>query len=116
MACTSSQRCLVQLLREPIRSKSVPAFLVPALTQSSRSRQWFSTTSAARSRIGGAPVSIPPEVNLNLIELPQVKARGKAKDAPKLAVEVKGPLGLSSHTNWVPNLIHFGAEFAGTFA
>lgn len=95
MSCAASQRCLVQLLREPIRSKSVPAFLVPALSQPLRT-QCFSTTSAARSRIGGASVSIPPEVNLSLIDLPQTNVRGKAKDAPKMAVEVKGPLGLSS--------------------
>ncbi|GAM34196.1 hypothetical protein TCE0_015r01614 [Talaromyces pinophilus] len=92
MSCAASQRCLVQLLREPIRSRSVPTFLVPALSQPLRT-QSFSTTSAARSRIGGAPVSIPPEVNLSLIDLPQTNVRGKAKDAPKMAVEVNGPLG-----------------------
>lgn len=40
-------------------------------------------------------MSIPPEVNLSLIDLPQNNVRGKAKDAPKVAVEVNGPLGLS---------------------
>lgn len=41
-------------------------------------------------------MSIPPEVNLSLIDLPQTNVRGKSKDAPKVAVEVNGPLGLSS--------------------
>lgn len=97
MSCAASQRCLVQLLREPIRSRSVPTFLVPALSQPSRT-QCFSTTSAARSRVGGAPVSIPPEVNLRLVDLPQTQVRGKSKEAAKIAVEVNGPLGTSCHT------------------
>lgn len=97
MSCAASQRCLVQLLREPLRQKSVPAFLVPALSQPLRA-QCFSTTSAVRSRIGGAPVSVPPEVKLNFIDLPQTQLRGRSKEIPKQAIEVEGPLGTSFTT------------------
>ncbi|QKX58776.1 uncharacterized protein TRUGW13939_05903 [Talaromyces rugulosus] len=92
MNCRASQRCLLQLLREPVRSRSVPTFLVPALSQPLRS-QCFSTTPATQSRIGSAPVSVPAEVNLKFIDLPHANTRDRSKEIPKVAIEVNGPLG-----------------------
>lgn len=79
-------------MRDPLRSNAVPSFLVPAFSQPLRAQ--FSTTSPAQSRVGGAPISIPPDVSLTFIDLPQAQTRGRsAKDIPKTAVQVKGPLG-----------------------
>ncbi|CAG8032732.1 unnamed protein product [Penicillium salamii] len=85
------QRCVRQLLREPFQRSSLPIFLAPAFS-SSRS-QCFSTTSPAQSRVGGAPISIPPEVTFNLVDLPETLTRTRGKDIPKFAAEIKGPRG-----------------------
>ncbi|KAL1986582.1 hypothetical protein VTN96DRAFT_6160 [Rasamsonia emersonii] len=92
MSCAASRRCLTQLLRDPVRSTSLPTFLVPAFSQPLRA-QWFSTTSLTHSRVGATPITVPPEVTLKFIDLPQPKSRGRAKEIPKMAVEVNGPLG-----------------------
>ncbi|KAJ9224509.1 hypothetical protein DTO212C5_5086 [Paecilomyces variotii] len=93
MSCAVSRSCFRQLMRDPLRNNAVPSFLVPAFSQPLRA-QCFSTTSPAQSRVGGAPISIPPDVSLNFIDLPQAQTRGRsAKDIPKTAVQVKGPLG-----------------------
>lgn len=93
MSCAASRRCLTQLLRDPVRSTSLPTFLVPAFSQPLRA-QWFSTTSLTHSRVGATPITVPPEVTLKFIDLPQPKSRGRAKEIPKMAVEVNGPLGM----------------------
>ncbi|KAH8704916.1 putative mitochondrial 54S ribosomal protein YmL16 [Talaromyces proteolyticus] len=92
MPCHASKRCLMQLMREPVRTGTVPTFLVPALSHPLRS-QCFSTTSAVKSRVGSSPVSIPPEVDLKFIDLPQTQTRDRSKEIPKIAIEVNGPLG-----------------------
>jgi len=66
---------------------------VPAFSQPLRA-QCFSTTSPAQSRIGSTPVSIPPEVSLKFIDLPQTQTRGRVKEVPKTAIEVSGPKGM----------------------
>lgn len=96
MFCPASRRCLTRLLRDPARGYSIPTFLVPAFSQPSRA-QCFSSTAPAPSRIGGTPISIPPEVTLNLIDLPRTQLRGRAKEAPTTAIEVSGPLGIYHH-------------------
>jgi large subunit ribosomal protein L6 len=93
MSCAASKRCLTQLIRDPARSRSLPTFLVPAFSQPLRA-QCFSTTSAAQSRVGGAPISVPPEVSLKFVDLPQTQVRSRTKEIPKMAIEVKGPLGM----------------------
>ncbi|KAL5050677.1 hypothetical protein BDW71DRAFT_104783 [Aspergillus fruticulosus] len=72
-------------------SKRSPTF--PAPLSRSQPTQCFSTTPRAQSRVGGAQVSVPPEVSLKFIDLPQVQGRGAGKDQPRVAVEVNGPLG-----------------------
>ncbi|PLN83342.1 putative mitochondrial 54S ribosomal protein YmL16 [Aspergillus taichungensis] len=92
-----TQSCLRQLTRGPLRQGSLPIFLAPAFSQLPRT-QSFSTTSPTQSRVGAAAISIPPEVSLKFIDLPQVAVRGVAKDIPTTKVEIKGPLGELSLT------------------
>ncbi|KAL4908739.1 hypothetical protein BDW74DRAFT_72745 [Aspergillus multicolor] len=84
------QTCFRQLVRSSLPKRN-PAF--PAPLSRSQPTQCFSTTPRVQSRVGGAAVSVPPEVSLKFIDLPQVQGRGAGKDQPKIAVEVKGPLG-----------------------
>ncbi|KAF7594002.1 hypothetical protein BBP40_010399 [Aspergillus hancockii] len=89
MSCSLTQSCLRQLSRSPLKQGSLPIFLAPAFSRA----QSFSTTSRTQSRVGGAAISVPPEVSLKFIDLPQTQVRGRAKDIPKTAIEIKGPLG-----------------------
>ncbi|EAW06639.1 mitochondrial 54S ribosomal protein uL6m [Aspergillus clavatus NRRL 1] len=84
------QSCLRQLVRSPLRQRNLPVFLTPAYPQRTR---YFSTTSPTQSRVGGATISVPPEVSLKFIDLPQTQIRDRSKEIPKTAIEVKGPLG-----------------------
>ncbi|KAI9370055.1 ribosomal protein L6, alpha-beta domain-containing protein [Aspergillus egyptiacus] len=81
------QSCFRQLARSSLSRRDSISL------GSGLSRQCFSTTPRVQSRIGGAAVSVPPEVSLKFIDLPQVKARGNAQNEPKSAIVVKGPLG-----------------------
>ncbi|KAE8132589.1 ribosomal protein L6, alpha-beta domain-containing protein [Aspergillus pseudotamarii] len=92
MSRSLTQNCFKQLSRGPLRQGSLPLYLAPAFSYPQRA-QPFSTTSPTQSRVGGAPISVPPEVSLKFIDLPQTQVRGLAKDIPKTAIEVKGPLG-----------------------
>ncbi|MCJ1336396.1 hypothetical protein MMC09_001672 [Bachmanniomyces sp. S44760] len=76
-----------------IYSSNVPDFLAPALCNAS-TRQKFSTSPHPRSRIGGAPLSLPPEVDLRILE-PVVSKRKTSitRVEPPRIVEVQGPLG-----------------------
>lgn len=94
MSCAVPAACLRPLARNSLGHNALPTFLTPAFSRPQRP-QCFSTSSPAQSRIGRAAVSIPPEVSLNFVNLPQGKMRGRATITPKLAVEVKGPLGWS---------------------
>ncbi|KAJ5627020.1 54S ribosomal protein L6 [Penicillium herquei] len=85
------QRCARQLLREPFQRRSLPLFLTPAFSPSRV--QCFSSTSPAQSRIGGAPISVPPEVSLSLIDAPNAGAQGRGKSASKVSAHIKGPKG-----------------------
>ncbi|RAH40830.1 mitochondrial 54S ribosomal protein uL6m [Aspergillus brunneoviolaceus CBS 621.78] len=86
------QSCLRQFARSSLRTgaasaRPASAFALPLRTQP------FSTTSPTQSRKGSAPITIPPEVSLKFIDLPVVSVRGGAEEAPKVAIEVSGPLG-----------------------
>ncbi|KAL4795092.1 ribosomal protein L6, alpha-beta domain-containing protein [Aspergillus venezuelensis] len=80
-----SQSCLRQLTRGPIFKTTPFSRAQPS--------QCFSTTPRVQSRIGGAAISIPQEVSLKFIDLPQTQARGSSEIPPKTAIEVTGPLG-----------------------
>lgn len=69
-----------------------PRFLAPAFNNGAR-RQALSGTARLESRIGSAPLSLPLEVNLRLLEPPSTRKNAvRRNELPKL-VEVEGPLG-----------------------
>ncbi|KAJ5899370.1 Ribosomal protein L6 bacterial-type [Penicillium taxi] len=90
MSCLS-HRCARQLLKEPFQRGSLPLFLTPAFSPARA--QCFSTTSPAQSRVGGASISVPPEVSLKLVDLPTSSSRTRGKDVPTVAAHIKGPKG-----------------------
>lgn len=53
----------------------------------------FSSSSQCRSRVGGAPLSLPAEVNLRILELPALRSKDITGAEPPKTVEVEGPLG-----------------------
>ena len=73
-----------------LTSESIPAFLLPAFQVPTASRA-FATTSPCLSKIGSAPLSIPPEVTFR-IAAPPARGRGTRVQA-RPTVHIKGPLG-----------------------
>lgn len=55
----------------------------------------FSTTRLCRSKIGSAPLSVPPEVKFNIIQPAALRAGKQAisKEEQGSTVEISGPLG-----------------------
>ncbi|KAF7511057.1 hypothetical protein GJ744_005288 [Endocarpon pusillum] len=92
MSCPAVHRSLRRLVREPQTASLVPVFLLPCLAKPYQARS-FSCSAASYSRVGGAAISIPPEVSLRFFDLPKSNVRSRAKDVPVSAVEVAGPLG-----------------------
>ena len=108
-----TQRCARQLLQESSRRSLLPLFLAPAFSPSRA--QCFSTTSPAQSRVGAAPISVPPEVSLNLVDLPKTLTRTRGKDVPKFAAHIKGPKGVSHfrrdlREQWLMSSLKFQAR------
>jgi hypothetical protein len=73
---------------------SIPSFLLPAFTFPA-STSSFSTSSQCRSKIGRAPLSLPPEVKFTVTQAP---ARGPSSSQVSRAqqgsvVEIEGPKG-----------------------
>ncbi|OAG34572.1 hypothetical protein AYO21_11266 [Fonsecaea monophora] len=103
MACTSLQSSFRRLVREASRSgpREIPSFLVPALSISRPLRARHASTlvepqtqiPSHQSRIGRAPITVPPEVSLRFYELPKGNVRSRHPDTPNMALEVTGPLG-----------------------
>jgi hypothetical protein len=94
MSYPAASRSLRRLARQASASSSIPLFLLPCLPKSHQARS-FSSNHASNSRIGGAAISVPPEVSLRFFELPKSNIRSRKKDVPVSAVEVAGPLGTS---------------------
>ena len=72
---------------------SVPLldFLIPAFPTATISRS-FASTSKCASRIGSAPLSLPAEVNLRILEAPKQKKLISRVEPPRI-LEIEGPLG-----------------------
>ncbi|KAK0515135.1 hypothetical protein JMJ35_002514 [Cladonia borealis] len=70
----------------------LPDFLLPAFS-SPRTSKSFSSTSKCRSRIGSEPLSLPPNVDLQILDPPVQKNKSVALTEQPKIVEVKGPLG-----------------------
>ena len=91
MACQTLRRPLKSLSRGAQNPSMIPDFLLPAFAHP-RQRN-FSTSPKSSSRVGKAPVSIPPEVSLRFFDLPKVNTRSRNVNTPRTAVEVTGPQG-----------------------
>lgn len=76
------------------RDVTLPAFLVPAFAQRSRQTSAFSTSSRCASKVGRAPLSLPPDVTFQIHQTPPPKAgRQVSRTQVGSTVNVKGPLG-----------------------
>jgi large subunit ribosomal protein L6 len=71
----------------------LPTFLVPSLVPNPHISH-FSSTTRCHSKIGRAPLSLPPEVTFRILEtLPKRQSRGISRAEPNRSVEIEGPLG-----------------------
>ena len=78
----------------PLRTIILPEFLVPAFARTTRSQsRQFSQSISSQSRIGAAALSIPQDVQLTLLDLPQGKAATPTRIERPRTIQVKGPLG-----------------------
>ncbi len=86
---------LAARLHKTTISTTVPLldFLVPGY-RIAPSAKPFSSTSYCGSRIGSAPLSVPAEVNLRVIEPAPPKKTAIRSAAPQRTIEVEGPLGM----------------------
>ena len=73
-------------------SVSLPSFLLPAFQPASPFRS-FATSSPRLSKIGKAPLSIPPEVTFNVITHKQGSNGRISRTQPTSTVHIRGPLG-----------------------
>lgn len=86
-------RCLRQLTTQPSPVGCLPAFLLPAFSSTPTVRP-FSTSIPCASRVGGATLSLPPEVNMTILAPPTPKNKNRiSRVEPVATVEVEGPLG-----------------------
>ncbi len=92
MPCTAARHPLQKLVTESCSFRQIPSFLVPSLANA-RCQRSFSTTRTSQSRVGGATISVPPEVSLRFYDLPKSNVRSRKTDLPTSAVDVVGPLG-----------------------
>lgn len=66
----------------------------PSVSAARQCIRSFSTTRLCRSKVGGAPLSLPPEVKFNILAPTAVNAgKGVSKDEQGRTVEISGPLG-----------------------
>ena len=91
MFSTARRRCARSLLA-PSQPKidSLPLFLLPTF-QAPAAARGFASTSPCQSKIGSAPLSIPPGVTFKVIP-PSSRGRG-ARSQAMSTVQIKGPLG-----------------------
>ena len=75
----------------------LPDFLLPAFATPRISKS-FSNTSKCKSRIGSEPLSLPPNVDLQILEPPVQKNKSVALTEQPKIIEVKGPLGTFDQT------------------
>lgn len=74
-------------------SSAIPTFLLPAFQPPTAAAvRTFATTSPCQSKIGSQPLSIPPEVTLQIVPPSGRAARG-ARTLDTKTVKIKGPLG-----------------------
>ncbi|KAL8702907.1 MAG: hypothetical protein Q9201_003913 [Fulgogasparrea decipioides] len=92
MAITKCKKILLQNHVSRAVS-SLPDFLIPAFhTLPPSTTRSFSASARHASRVGSAPIALPPDVHLRLLEPPQRKG-GVTRVEPSKTLEVEGPLG-----------------------
>ena len=79
----------------------LPDFLVPAI--SCTTSRCFSSSSPCASRVGSAPLSLPSEVNLRLLEPPVKRKKSITRIEPPKVLEIEGPLGKNIHCYYAKN-------------
>lgn len=97
MFSTAKRRCVSAVSNLQCSEVIIPSFLLPAFQPAPQRSAAFSTSSSCRSKIGRAPLSIPPDVNFRILEPPPVKAGSRVgRTQPGPTVEVEGPKGRMS--------------------
>ena len=80
-----------RLLKQPVTT--LPDFLVPAFQVIPHTtRRSFASSAPRTSRVGAAPIALPPEVNLRLLDPPKRRGAVTRVEPPK-TIEIEGPLG-----------------------
>ena len=107
--CTRSSKALRSVFATTkTQDLTLPAFLVPAFAPKSQPSH-FSSSTRCRSKIGRAPLSLPPEVTFRILEAPIPKqGRTISRTEPSRKVEIEGPLGKMSMT--IPAYISIAAN------
>ncbi|KAI4198490.1 MAG: hypothetical protein LQ346_002765 [Caloplaca aetnensis] len=91
--------------RFPLPDFLIPAFhVIPSLT----SRD-FSSSLPRASRVGATPVTVPPDVNLRLLDPPKRRGAVYRVEPPK-TIEIEGPLGKASVQ--LPPFVSYGLDEA----
>lgn len=104
MFSTARRRCLQGAGASLKSSASSQSPIQTAVHPPTYACRAFSTSNPCQSKIGRAPLSIPPEVQFEII--PPTKTRGgriSSRDEQGATVHVKGPLGEMSYT--VPSFV-----------
>lgn len=104
--CMRSSRALLNSTPTALRETTLPAFLVPAFAQRQRTSR-FSTSTQRRSKIGSAPLSLPPNVTFEVIPPPaQLPNARVSRTQVGATVKIEGPLGKMSMQ--IPPYINIG--------
>lgn len=91
MFASARRRCAQSIAKSLITiSDPAPVFLLPSLSRLAMYRT-FTTTSPCQSKIGSAPLSVPPGVSFQVTP-PSSKSKGTRVQAMS-TVQIKGPLG-----------------------
>ncbi|THV92483.1 60S ribosomal protein-like protein L6 [Aureobasidium pullulans] len=91
MFTPARRRCVSAIKNTRSSEISIPGFLLPAFQQQSSS---FSTSSPCHSKIGSAPLSLPPDVNFNIVAAPvQKKGARVSRTQEGATIHIEGPLG-----------------------
>lgn len=89
------KRCASAALAPSTRSIALPSFLLPAFQVPQLSARFLSSSPCSQSKIGSAPLSVPPEVTFDVVTPPKASGKKWSRVQPMSTVNIKGPLGTS---------------------
>ena len=97
MPCKRSSRAVRSVfISSRTQNVTIPAFLVPAFALRPQ-HSHFSSSTRCRSKIGRAPLSLPPEVTFRIHDAPPPKqGRSISRTEPGRKVDIEGRLGKMS--------------------